>query len=111
MNKGIFMIKPPISPIGQTSQEAAAGRYARSAQYRAIHNHLKPYRRIAKAVIHARVAQKLSQRELAARVGVRVSTIALLESGTTSVSATLLARLGEVLGISLETPEASPDVE
>jgi ribosome-binding protein aMBF1 (putative translation factor) len=105
MTKGIFMIKPPISPIGQTSQEAAAGRYAKSVEYRAIHDQLAPYRRIAGAVIHARVAQKLSQRQLASRVGVRVSTIALLESGLTSVSATLLARLGEVLGISLEATD------
>jgi DNA-binding XRE family transcriptional regulator len=102
MTKGIFMIKPPISPIGQTSQEAAAGRYAKSAQYRAIHNQLAPYRRVAAAVIHARVAQKLTQRQLASLVGVRISTITLLESGLTLVSATLLARLGEVLGISLE---------
>jgi ribosome-binding protein aMBF1 (putative translation factor) len=103
------MIKIPIRSLGQTIQAAAAGHYARSAQYRAIHDQLAPYRRIAEAVISARVAQKLSQRQLAAQVGVRVSTIALLEAGTTSVSANLLALLGEVLGISLEG--ATTDVE
>ena len=105
------MIKVFFSPMGQTAAEAAERRYARSAEYRAVHDRLEPYRLIAEAVIMARVAQKLSQRQLASRVGVRVSTIALLESGATSVSATLLIRLGEVLGISLESPEVSSDVE
>ena len=89
----------PISPIGQTSQEAASERYRRDAAYRAAHDRLTPYRVIARAVILARVAKHLTQRDLAGMIGTTDSAISRIESGERAISLETLRKLGAALDI------------
>jgi ribosome-binding protein aMBF1 (putative translation factor) len=89
----------PISPIGQTSQEAASKRYNRDERYRAAHDRLAPYRVIARAVILARVARRLTQRDLARMLGTTDSAISRIESGERAISLETLRKLGAALDI------------
>ena len=89
----------PISPIGQSSQEAAAERYRTDADYRAAHDRLAPYRAIARAVILARVAKHLTQRDLARMLGTTDSAISRIESGERAISLETLRKLGVALDI------------
>lgn len=54
--------------------------------------------RIARAIIAARVQSKLTQEELAARMGTTQSVIARLESGRTLPSTRTLVRIAEATG-------------
>ena len=92
-------IQKPISPIGQTSDEAASDRYNRDEQYRAAHDRLAPYRVIARAVILARVAKHLTQRDLAGMLGTTDSAISRIESGERAISLETLRKLGVALEI------------
>ena len=89
----------PIRPIGQSSQEAAAERYRTDAGYRAAHDRLAPYRAIARAVILARVAKRLTQRDLAGMLGTTDSAISRIESGERAISLETLRKLGVALDI------------
>ena len=89
----------PISPIGQTSDEAASDRYNRDAGYREAHDRLAPYRVIARAVILARVAKHLTQRDLARMLGTTDSAISRIESGERAISLETLRKLGVALDI------------
>ncbi len=91
--------KAPISPIGQISQEAASERDSRDERYRAAHDRLAPYRVIARAVILARVAQHLTQRDLARMLGTTDSAISRIESGERAISLETLRKLGVALDI------------
>jgi transcriptional regulator with XRE-family HTH domain len=88
-----------VSPIGQSSQEAAAERYRTDADYRAAHDRLAPYRAIARAVILARVAKRLTQRDLARMLGTTDSAISRIESGERAISLETLRKLGVALDI------------
>jgi ribosome-binding protein aMBF1 (putative translation factor) len=92
-------IQKPISPIGQTSDEAASDRYNRDAGYREGHDRLAPYRVIARAVILARVAKRLTQRDLAGMLGTTDSAISRIESGERAISLETLRKLGVALEI------------
>jgi transcriptional regulator with XRE-family HTH domain len=89
----------PISPVGQTSDEAAAERYDQDAAYRAAHDRLAPYRVIARAVILARVGKRLTQRDLAGMLGTTDSAISRIESGERAISLETLRKLGVALDI------------
>jgi ribosome-binding protein aMBF1 (putative translation factor) len=89
----------PISPIGQTSDEAASERYGHDAAYRAAHGRLAPYRVIARAVILNRVAKHLTQRHLAGMLGTTDSAISRIESGERAISLETLRKLGVALDI------------
>ena len=91
--------KQPISPIGKTSEEAASERYERDAAYREAHERLAPYRAIARAVILARVARHLTQRDVAGMLGTTDSAISRIESGERAVSLETLRKLGVALDI------------
>jgi ribosome-binding protein aMBF1 (putative translation factor) len=91
--------RTPISPIGQSSQEAAAERYRTDADYRAAHDRLAPYRAIARAVILARVARHLTQRDLAGMLGTTDSAISRIESGERAISLETLRKLGVALDL------------
>lgn len=89
----------PISPIGMTSDEAAARRYRRSAAYREQHDQLAPYRAIARVVIHERGARGWTQQRLADELGTTNTAVSRIESGRHAVSLDTLQRLSDVLGI------------
>jgi ribosome-binding protein aMBF1 (putative translation factor) len=91
--------KTPIGSIGHTSQEAASERYKRDGRYRAAHDRLAPYRVIARAVILARVAQHLTQRDLAGMLNTTDSAISRIESGERAISLETLRKLGAALDI------------
>ena len=91
--------RKPISPIGQTSQEAASDRHYRDPAYRAAHDRLAPYRVIARAVILARVARHLTQRDLAGMLGTTDTAISRIESGERAISLETLRKLGAALDI------------
>ena len=59
------------------------------------------------AVVNARLANGLSQADLAARIGTTQSAIARLESGAVSPSIATLRRLADTLGITFEIRPAS----
>lgn len=67
---------------------------------------------LASMLIEARVNAKLSQAELAERMGTSQSTIARLESGTAKPSISTLERLAQATGmrvrVSLEPIEMTP---
>jgi len=91
--------KTPSSPIGQASQEAASERYESDENYRAAHDRLAPYRAIAHAVILARVARHLTQRDLAGMLGTTDSAISRIESGERAISLETLRKLGVALDL------------
>lgn len=91
---------PPASPIGSTSNEAAARRYRRSVTYREHHDRLAPYRAIAAIVIHARAARQWTQRQLADEIGTTNTVVSRIESGRHAVSLDTLQRLSTALGVS-----------
>jgi transcriptional regulator with XRE-family HTH domain len=94
------MTHEPISPLGGSAESSAARRYARSERYREQHDRLAPYRVIASAVIIARGAKGLTQKDLGALVGTTGTAISRAESGRHPVSLETLSRLGSALGIS-----------
>lgn len=88
-----------ISPIGSTAEGAAQRRYARSAAYREQHDRLAPYRVIADAVILARGAHNLTQRDLGDAIGTTDTAISRIESGRHPVTLKTLAKLGKALDL------------
>jgi transcriptional regulator with XRE-family HTH domain len=89
----------PISPIGQTARKAASARYESDAAYREAHDQLAPYRAIARAVILARVARHMTQRDLAAMLGTTDSAVSRIESGGRAISLETLRKLGVALDL------------
>ncbi len=90
---------PPISPIGSTSNEAAARRYRRSAVYREQHDRLATYRAIAAIVIDGRAARRWTQQQLAEKIGTTNTAVSRIESGRHAVSLDTLQRLSTALDV------------
>lgn len=99
MKNRVVYTPEAISPLGQTSQEVAAENYERSERYRAQHDRLAPYRVIARAVILARSAQGITQKELGARLGTTDTAVSRIESGRHPVTLDTLAKLGKALDL------------
>ncbi len=97
----------PISPLGSTAESAAKRRNTRSGAYRAQHDRLAPYRVIAEAVILARGAKDLTQKELGDLVGTTYSAISRVESGNHPIALETLAKLGAALDMTFLVGSAS----
>jgi len=91
-----------ISPVGSTAEEASARRAGRSARYREEQQRLADYEKIARLVIKYRNANKLSQIELAARVGTSYSAISRIERGQHATTVETLRRIASALGLALD---------
>ena len=79
---------------------------ARDPEFRAERNRLRPQYEFRRALIAARLAAGLTQKELAERLGTKQSAIARLEGGTTLPSLEMLYRLVDQLGAKMEiTPQ------
>ncbi len=89
------------SPIGSSAAEPRRRRAAASAAYRAEWARLEPYEAIARQVITLRAQHRLSQEELAERVGTSHSQISRIESGQHRTSVETLRRVAEAFGASL----------
>ena len=86
------------SPVGSTSRAAQRRRAARSPDYRAEHERLRPYEALARMVIDRRIRHGLTQPQLAARMGTSVSAISRLESGQHRPNVHTLERLADAFG-------------
>ena len=67
-------------------------------EFRAAYNALEPEYKLASSLIEARLAQKLTQEELAKKAGVTQNTITRLESGTTNPTFATITRVASALG-------------
>lgn len=81
--------------MGSTAEEASSRRAARSDEYRAEQERLRPYREVARLVILLRTRAGISQEELARRVGTSKSAIVRLESGRHQPTVETLRRIAE----------------
>lgn len=106
--------RSPISPVGTAATEAAAGRAARSPEYRAERQRLREFEDIARLVIRFRSRHGLTQQELARLVGTSHSAISRIESGQHKTSVETLRRIAKALDarlvVGFETgPAERPD--
>ncbi|MRX83319.1 helix-turn-helix domain-containing protein [Eggerthella guodeyinii] len=67
-------------------------------EYAAEYERLQPYYDVVDAIIAARAAEDLTQRELAQRCGMKQSAFARLESGNANPTIETLQRVAEGLG-------------
>jgi ribosome-binding protein aMBF1 (putative translation factor) len=96
------MVKAVVTgPLGIRARAAAGQRAARSADYRAERLRLAFWVDLAAQVILFRTRQRLSQAELAKRVGTSYSAISRLESGQHAANGETLRRVAEALGLRL----------
>jgi transcriptional regulator with XRE-family HTH domain len=76
--------------------------------FREARDKLRPMFEYRRALIGARLAAGLSQKELAARLGTTQSAIARLESGTRLPSVETLYKLAQVLGLDFTIAPSEP---
>ncbi|HZY96606.1 MAG TPA: helix-turn-helix domain-containing protein [Candidatus Cybelea sp.] len=87
----------PISPLGENSRSVARQRRL-DPEYAALERKYEQSMAIADLVILYRARARLTQRELAERMGTSVTAIARMESGFHLPSTTTLSRLADALG-------------
>lgn len=63
---------------------------------------IQPEMDVIRAMIDARIAQNLTQKELALRTGINQADISKLENGTRNPSLKMLKRLAEGMGMALK---------
>lgn len=90
--------KERVSPVGGTVSETIERDRRESATFRAEYDRLAGFEQLARIVIMRRAQLKLSQEQLAERMGTTASVISRIESGQHTTSAKTLKRLGEALG-------------
>lgn len=93
------MRKRRVSPIGNSTADAAERRRRRDPAYRAAQERLAPYEGIARLVIGRRAELGLTQEQLAERMGTSHSAISRIESGQHRTSVATLERLAEALEV------------
>lgn len=86
-------------PIGMSVSEARRRRARRSSEYRAAQERLAPYEAIARFVIQRRSELRLTQQQLAERMGTSHSAISRIEGGQHRTSVATLQRLAEALEV------------
>lgn len=74
----------------------------KDSEFAAEYETQKPEYEAIRAVIAARLAQHMTQKELAERTGIRQSNISRIESGSTSPTVETLARIAAGLGKQLK---------
>ena len=81
-----------------TVSAARQRRTAASAEYRREMERLEPFEKLARAVIHVRMRHRLTQEQLADRIGTTASAISRLESGQHVPSMGTLRKLAHAYG-------------
>ena len=71
-------------------------------EFKAAYDALEPEFKMAKRMIDARLAKKLTQEQLAKKAGVTQNTIARLESGTNNPTIATVSRVASALGRELD---------
>lgn len=87
-----------IAPLGESARVAAARRRAKDPRYAELEKKHELALAIADLVILHRTRAKITQEQLASRMGTSVSAISRLESGFHSPSLTTLRKFAEALG-------------
>lgn len=72
------------------------------AEFKKEWNNIQPEMDVIRAMMDARIAQNLTQKELAARTGINQADISKLENGTKNPSLKLLKKLASGLGMQLK---------
>jgi ribosome-binding protein aMBF1 (putative translation factor) len=85
-----------ITPFSEITAE-----WKKDPEYRKIHEASAFEFGILKAIIIARARQKLSQRELAEKIGVKQSALARFESGRTNPTLGFLKKVVSGLGLTV----------
>lgn len=67
-------------------------------EFKAEHNNTRAEFEITRALVAARISQNLTQKELAARTGIRQSNISRIENGTCSPTIATLQALADGMG-------------
>ena len=88
-----------VSPIGASAEDASRRRRRRDSEYRIAQERLAPYERIARFVITRRAELRLTQEQLAKRMGTSHSAISRIESGQHRTSVATLERLACALEV------------
>lgn len=88
--------------MGRQVKEHLVGMRARNAALQATYEELAPRFAVIDQLVAARVHARLSQRELAERVGMSPGVIGRLEAGNHSPSIDTLARVAEGLDCELD---------
>lgn len=91
-----------VSPVGGTARAARSRRAARSPEYARLWAEYAVERRIAQQLIKYRMANGLTQEELARRAGTSHSQISRLESGQHHSSVATLEKIAEALDLDLD---------
>ncbi len=71
-------------------------------EFRKEYEKLQLQRRVAKAIVNRREAQRLSQRELARRANTTQAVISRIENGNVSVGLQMLQRIADALGTQID---------
>ena len=69
--------------------------------FRKEYEDIQPEMDVIRAIVDARTAQNLTQKELSKRTGINQADISKLENGTRNPMVSLLKRLVEVIGMEL----------
>ena len=69
--------------------------------FRKEYEDIQPEMDVIKAIVDARTAQNLTQKELSKRTGINQADISKLENGTRNPTVSLLKRLAEGMGMEL----------
>lgn len=71
-------------------------------EVKAEYDALQPEYDIIQALIHARISQNITQKELATRTGITQADISRIENGTRNPSLAMVKRIAEGLGMVLK---------
>ena len=70
-------------------------------KFRKEYEDIQPEMDVIRAIVDARTAQNLTQKELSKRTGINQADISKLENGTRNTTVSLLKRLAEGMGMEL----------
>jgi len=90
-----------VSPVGNTARAARSRRAAHNPEYARLWAEYAVERMIAQQLIKYRMANNLTQEELAKRAGTSHSQISRLESGQHHSSVATLEKIAEALDLDL----------
>lgn len=77
-------------------------KWMKNSEYRLAYENLEPEFEIAKQIIEARIKRKISQEELAKRMGTGQAAVSRLEGANASPSLALIKRLANALNLKFE---------
>lgn len=100
--------KTATAMIDEDYDEHVAEMEANDAAFREACERLRPQFEFRKALIGARLAAGLTQKQLAERMGTSQAAVARLEGGTRVPSVTTLAHLAVILGVDFTITPDTP---